>query len=345
MKNSITDRPADVIDSAWDLWADDPESELPGWIGAARANGLLRPEVRHRAVALGFRRLPDGREVRVRAKLRDTLGEVFASGAAALGEGLLPAGASHPLDILRSKARSGGGWSEPLAGFDRQLWLVLAEQNSRHFGIEFVLAIKINTKWAVATRPHLTPRQLLLEFGFDPTEFTLYRADSASPLPADTPLDLVRGDRFEAQKDGRYGDDRATPRRPRGAQTIEEDIELLREAGTRARLLASAGQRYVEIESIGVPHPQWPAPSATLLVAVPATYPTGGLDAFYVELRGAWAAAPIPRQQAVTSIDGRSWALVSWHYTSRRPWNAAQDSLATHIAHCKGFFLNRGVGE
>ncbi len=340
MKNDNVDQATGVADPADRQWEDDPSLDLPEWIGVERSSGLLPPELRRHAVALGFRRWPDGAEVRVRARLDDTLGEVFTRGAAALGEPLLPPSGADPLDILRSRLRRQRGWSEPLSDFDRPLWLVLVDARSRRFAIEYVLAIKINTQWAVAPRHQMTPRELLLHFGFDPSEFTLYRADSASHLPPDTPIDLARGDRFEAQKDGRYGASRL-----QGSQTIEEDVALLREAGTRARLLTEGGQRYVEVEALEVPERRWPAPTATLLVAVPATYPAGGLDAFYVELCDAWARIAIPRQQAVTTISGRAWALISWHYTSRRPWNPSQDNLASHLTHCRGFFLNRGVCE
>jgi hypothetical protein len=51
----------------------------------------------------------------------------------------------------------------------------------------------------------------------------------------------------------------------------------------------------------------------------------------------------IHRAQAAGPLLGRKWNLISWHYSSKRPWNPRVDDLQSHIAHCKGFFLQRGV--
>jgi hypothetical protein len=78
------------------------------------------------------------------------------------------------------------------------------------------------------------------------------------------------------------------------------------------------------------------------LIAVPGTYPAGGLDAFYLE-QGVSQGGTVPNQQAAVRIGGRTWGLISWHYAQDRPWNPSRDDLASHIAHCRGFFLKRGV--
>jgi hypothetical protein len=79
-----------------------------------------------------------------------------------------------------------------------------------------------------------------------------------------------------------------------------------------------------------------------ILIAVPANYPTGGLDAFYVDptvtIRGT-----IHRAQPAGELVGKMWNLISWHYSVSRPWNPRVDDLQSHVAHCKGFFLERGV--
>jgi hypothetical protein len=180
----------------------------------------------------------------------------------------------------------------------------------------------------------------------DAAQFTLYPPDSSDPYPVDTPIKVERGQKFEAQKDGRYGEDRPSRgKKPRGAQTIEEDVEEYQEAGARARLFSHSGQRYVETDARDIPSPPWSTDAAEILIAVPATYPSGGLDAFYLKLPFGHDSGDIPRKQSVLVIDGVEWLLISWHYHPTKPWNPAQDDLATHIEHCRGFFLTRGVRE
>jgi hypothetical protein len=244
---------------------------------------------------------------------------VFNQGAQQLGKPLLPPGNQAPLDLLRCRERHGGGWSDPITDLERPLWFALAQGCTQHFGIEYVLAVKINTKWAIASSSTMTPRELLTSFGFDPSQFTLYMPDSTEPLPPDTPLSLHRGDMFEAQKDGRYGAS-ADPKCPRrGSQTIEDDVKGITEAGIKACLLTFNGQKYVEVREVTVPSPPWSLPLLTLLVAIPATYPVGGLDAFYMELPLSHTNGSIPYQSQTAQIDGRSWALISWHYRRADP--------------------------
>jgi hypothetical protein len=321
-------------------WVEDLDAKLPEAVISARGHGKLPEMAKGLKAHLGIRELPDGKEVKVVAGLSDTLRQVFEIGAHALGKSLLPPGGSEPLDILRCRERKGHNWSEPLTNLEPPLWLALAQGCTRHFGIEYVLAVKINTRWGIAPSANATPRELLTSFGFDPTEFSLYRADSADLLPADTPLSIRRGYMFEAQKDGRYGAEPA-----RGSQTIEDDLKAAQEAGISARLFTEGGQKYIEARNLAIPSPPWSRDRVSIVIAIPATYPMGGLDAFYVEQTVAHANGPIPYQQGTATIDGRPWALISWHYATNRPWNPRQDNLASHIEHCRGYFLKRGVSQ
>jgi hypothetical protein len=76
---------------------------------------------------------------------------------------------------------------------------------SHDFGIELVLAIRINTRWRVAPTDSMSPHQLLDLFGLNYQEYSLYREASADLLPLDTAIALQRGMVFEAQRDGKYG--------------------------------------------------------------------------------------------------------------------------------------------
>ena len=52
----------------------------------------------------------------------------------------------------------------------------------------------------------MTPRAILTLADLSPEEYSLYfPSDSKVPLPPDTPVKLHRGQRFEAQRDGKYG--------------------------------------------------------------------------------------------------------------------------------------------
>ena len=80
------------------------------------------------------------------------------------------------------------------------------EPKTHHLGIELVLAIEINTRWRIAPEKEMTPKAIQALAGLPWQEYSLYYpADSVDPLPPDTPVKLDRGQRFEAQRDGKYG--------------------------------------------------------------------------------------------------------------------------------------------
>jgi hypothetical protein len=318
-------------------WAEVLDHPLPPEIEGCKAGGVPGALAGLR-VRLGVQRWRDGAEAYIHAKLSDTLREIMGHGAKALGEELLPPDAPVPLDFLRN--RRGSEWSEPIPDLKTPLWVALAQGDSRHFGIEYRLAVRINARWGVAPHDPITPRQLLQAFEFNPAEYSLYHTHSADPLPADTPIKVHRGECFEAQKDGRYGSN--TVASPRGLQTIEEDVEAVQAAGVVARFFTEGGQRYVEVGNLEIPSPPWSGGVCSILIAVPGTYPAGGLDAFYLG-QGVSQGGAVPNQQAAVAIGGRTWGLISWHYAQDRPWNPSRDDLASHIAHCRGFFLKRGV--
>jgi Prokaryotic E2 family E len=325
-------------------WLEDVDADLPGQIAEAKERGRLPPKFEKAKVALAVEELPGGRPAHFKASLTDTLREVFESGAQELGKLLLPPAPAAPLDALHFRARR-GGWGEPLTGLDRPLWLALAQGGTRRLGIDYKLVVKINTKWGVTPSASVTPRALLEAFGFSPNEFSLYTPDGTEPLPPDTPLALERGRVFEAQKDGRYGAPVGAEAPPRGSPTIKDDVTAVREAGIDARLFSEGGQRYVELRNLAVPSPPWSSNRVNIVVAVPATYPMSGLDAFYVELPFGQAGGGMPYQQSVAQINGRQHGLISWHYATNRPWNPLRDDLASHVEHCRGFFLRRGVSS
>lgn len=146
----------------------------------------------------------DHRRERFRTSRHAILLEVLDQGAQKLDVKLLP-DVREPLDHLRPVYRD-HETGEPL-----DLSLTVAEflekePVTHHFAIELVLAIQINTRWRVAPEPEITPKAILVLAGLNPEEYSLYfPADSKEPLPPDTPVKLRRGQRFEAQRDGKYG--------------------------------------------------------------------------------------------------------------------------------------------
>lgn len=337
----MTTETLEVLETTEDYDIDD--NKLHQHLADSKACGELAEAIKHIRVRIGIRRFPAGDEKHFNAPLSDTVGEVFRCGARVLDEYLLPPAPAEPLDYLRQRRHH--EWSEPLTDLDQPLWLLLAHDHSRHFSIEYRLIVKINTKWGVAPSEHATPRELLTSFGFDPAQFSLYLANGTTPLPPDTPLHIKRGEKFEAQADGRYGDSSAISRPRRGSQTIEDDVAEVKEGGIDAALVVVGEQKYVEVRGLSVPSPPWNPNNASILIAVSATYPTGGFNAFYLESSVSHQSGAIPRQQGTSAIAGRSWVLISWHYASNRPWDSRYDDLSTHIEHCRGFFLERGVAQ
>lgn len=135
-----------------------------------------------------------------------TLLEVLDKGARELDEHLLP-NPEKPLDILR------GVYEDHQAGEPLNLELTLEEflqeePRTHHFAVELVLAIRINTRWCIAPEKEMTPKEILALAGLPWEEYSLYYPpDSVEPLPADTPVKLHRGERTEAQRDGKYGNE------------------------------------------------------------------------------------------------------------------------------------------
>lgn len=333
----------DVMVNKHEHWAEHPDHALPEGLLEIAEGDDISPELTGLKVTLSARTYPNGPENHFHAHLGDTLGQVFEKAAHALHTPLLPPLPIPPLDLLFVRCHD-GLWGEPKTDLGIPLWVALAEGLSRHVAIDYRLVVRINTKWGVASARQMTPRALLTEFGFNPDDFSLYKADGTQPLPPDTPIDIERGAHLEAQKDGRYGGALSPSFPIRGLQTIEDDVECLKGQGLDIHLHNINAQKYVEVLDLRIPSAPWSHTSATILIAVPGTYPAGGLDALYL-LSGVTQQGGVPRQQATAQLLNRTWGLISWHYTAGRPWNPQRDDLGTHIEHCRGYFLARGVKQ
>jgi hypothetical protein len=123
-----------------------------------------------------------------------------------------------------------------------------------------------------------------------------------------------------------------------------EEVEELIGRGAGVELIEVNGQCYAHTFMRGIPVPPWGAVEHEILIPIPAAYDAADLDGFYLALPYQYNGGEHNRVNGNT-IDavGRKWRQVSWHYPEGKPWRRGQDSLETHIAHCRGFFLCRGA--
>jgi hypothetical protein len=141
-----------------------------------------------------------------RAPEEETLLFMLDEGARKLEVHLLPS-AEKPFDHLR------GVYEHHRVGEPLLLEMTLEqflrhEPRTHHFGVELVLAIEINTRWRVAPEQEMTPKAILALADLPWQDYSLYYpVDKVEPLPPDTPVKLHRGQRFEAQRDGKYGEE------------------------------------------------------------------------------------------------------------------------------------------
>lgn len=158
-------------------------------------------------VQVTTRVLPAGDEARFKQPENATLRELLDEGARRAGVELLPPLPLETLVRLHNILKHDEigpaieDLEQPLGPYLKQ------KGTTKDFGIELVLAFRVNTRWAVATRPQMTPREILAlpGIGLDHTQYTLYPPESARFLPLDDPITIARGMALEAQRDGKYG--------------------------------------------------------------------------------------------------------------------------------------------
>jgi hypothetical protein len=121
------------------------------------------------------------------------------------------------------------------------------------------------------------------------------------------------------------------------------EIARLSSCGENVELVNEDVQPYILVRGIDAPHPPWNQSSYDILIALPVAYDHGtGLDAFYLKLPYQFSNGPHARISGpiIPLLDER-WQLVSWHYPDGRQFQVDNDSIESHIVHCKGFFWER----
>jgi hypothetical protein len=125
----------------------------------------------------------------------------------------------------------------------------------------------------------------------------------------------------------------------------KQEVEALTQRGRNIELVEANGQCYAMVAGIEAHAPPWGAERFDILIVIPALYSEASLDGFYIGLPYTFNDGTHERIKngAVIEVRGRKWQQVSWHYLDGKPWRQSLDSLETHIVHCRGFFLARGV--
>jgi hypothetical protein len=165
------------------------------------SEGPLVAQGRHVSVAVKI--LPTGHPFHFELERESPLLEVLERGLELSGSRLIPP-PSPPLDKLHDLLH--GHTGPAITDLDQPLWEYLRHPDtSGDFGIQLVLAFRVNARWAVAPEPAMTPREILKLVGLDFEQYTLYAQGSSVPLPLDTAIKILWGEVFEAQRDGKYG--------------------------------------------------------------------------------------------------------------------------------------------
>ena len=149
---------------------------------------------------------PDAEQFKVKLPETAVLLELLQRGAALAHIALLPT-EDAPLDRLHNILKH-DEVRPAIQDLDQAIGEFLRQHGvTKDFGIELVLAFRVNTRWAIASKPELSPREILAlpEINLDHTQYSVYFPNSTELLPLDTPIKIERGMAFEAQRDGRYG--------------------------------------------------------------------------------------------------------------------------------------------
>jgi hypothetical protein len=133
-----------------------------------------------------------------------TLLEVMERAAELAGVALLPP-RHKPFDLLH--AMNGEHIGAIIEHLDQSLDEYVHAGHAGHFTVELVRAFHVNTRWDVAPKKEMSPREILAlpRIHLDYTQYTLYLPESTAELPLDTSIKIERGTDLEAQADGKYG--------------------------------------------------------------------------------------------------------------------------------------------
>jgi hypothetical protein len=128
--------------------------------------------------------------------------------------------------------------------------------------------------------------------------------------------------------------------------SAKAEIERLVAAGTGIELVIDGAQPYAWVRDLTAPKPPWDRAAYDILILIiPIAYDLGtGLDGFYIALPYSFNGGEHNRVNGQTvTLRNRQWRAVSWHYPDGKQFQTGVDTIESHIFHCRGFFLARGV--
>ena len=206
---------------------------------------------------------------------------------------------------------------------------------------------KLNVQGVIIESPHpeITVRQAIKDAGFNPDTPWIIILKIAGEPKKEVDLSFVIDLRHKGIEKLRL-----TPRQinngeinsPRRVEfaLLPQDEQHLNQLGVRWETLVDVGRRWLVIRNYPLP-PGYRSIAVDIAIEVPVSYPTAQLDMFYCHPPLALqSGAAIPQTQHMQAITGLPFQRWSRH----RQWDAARDSVATHLALVEES-LRREVGQ
>ncbi|MGJ0535165.1 E2/UBC family protein [Methylocystis sp.] len=206
---------------------------------------------------------------------------------------------------------------------------------------------KLNVQGVVieSPRPEITVREAIRQAGFSPDTPWIIILKIAGEAKKEVDLSYVIDLRHRGIEKLRL-----TPRQINNGETavklradfamLPQDEEHLDHLGLHWETLVDGGRRWLIVQGYPLP-PGYSAPAADIAIEVPVAYPGAQLDMFYchpaLALQSGGAIAQTQQMETITARPFQRWSR-------HRSWDAARDTLATHLA-LVDESLRREVGQ
>ncbi len=198
-----------------------------------------------------------------------------------------------------------------------------------------VILWKLNVQGVVIESPHpeITVRHAIQQAGFNPDTPWIIVLKIAGEPKKEVDLAFVIDLRHKGIEKLRLTPKQINNGEMAAARRVEfallpQDEEHLDRLGLRWETLVDAGRRWLVIRNYPVPA-GYHSPSTDIAIEVPVSYPGAQLDMFYCHPPLArQSGGEIPQTQHLETVTGLRFQRWSRH----RQWDAARDTLATHLA-------------
>lgn len=133
-------------------------------------------------------------------------------------------------------------------------------------------------------------------------------------------IKIKNGDRFRVVPPGTFGS--SVP------DEILRQVETLKQSGDFVTV-AHGGDGFYHVTITGRLLPSgYNKQTVNRLVRLPASYPQGNPDMFWVDHDLRLAGGGMPQNSSVEQVEGKPWLRFSWHPSK---WNPGVDDLATYL--------------